>query len=572
MKKSVRKSRRHTRRTGRNSVRNKRNNYRKKTTRKKNTRKKTHRRHKKQMRGGAVPLPIGPASVPEVVRTLPMPRMYFGDRTAVAIGYHAIQDACKKRFESLTSDFNTRFSGLLDETSRMQQDLRKERAQIFRQAERQAELVRIEQDLSAPAFNTSMTDRTFDPPVPFTEEQVNATMAEGKLYDLFEQNLNCGLRRDQAPSEELGEILESNEQLISNYEEQVDRFALAEEEYEKAYQARMNFIQKQRKNTVAMKQAHQAALEFADELTGGITQMVKEEKHDMETDPESKQQIKADPALQQQLEADARLAQDIRDKLERRRSSRESRKVVQSDLSTGGGLMRSTMSRLVKQIVDKQNTGKHVSKVYLVKIPNKVGSWGIRANRLIKKYEAVSSYHVIVRKLEGATNEHALSHYAIEIPEYQGQDEILVGYPDLVASKVSGKSSSDGTPEKVYYLHVDRTALFANEPAKGERQNVCICSTPRDVASQQAARNGSKVTFTLVAVRDINEDEEILWCYGAEYENHRNYPTPCKGQTERDRSNRHLGDVEEKFKRSKESGGYPQAESQIMKRQKTTTE
>ena len=140
---------------------------------------------------------------------------------------------------------------------------------------------------------------------------------------------------------------------------------------------------------------------------------------------------------------------------------------------------------------------------------------GLYATAPIKR-NSVIAYYLTTLFLETLHNPHDIN-YAVSIH----------GHPSLIGDL---SRQSLPAPVRVRGRWVTYWGYFSNEPGAHERQNCKLDDAMTGpFARPKGARRlapGDFWRFKLVSITDISPGEEILWCYGTNYE--RDYASNCQ--------------------------------------------
>ena len=158
------------------------------------------------------------------------------------------------------------------------------------------------------------------------------------------------------------------------------------------------------------------------------------------------------------------------------------------------------MDTAKRQILERQKEWGGESKV-LVKRMKKPKEAGMMATRNIKKGEIIAYYPIVLIADPGSKTKDPLRNYFIEV-RYKGKQNKLVGKPDLAAV---AKKPTRGIPY---------TGLWSNEPYPTQTPNAEMVG--RDLT--RAPTVGDKIKYSLKATKTIHEGEEVMWCYGTEFD------------------------------------------------------
>ena len=158
------------------------------------------------------------------------------------------------------------------------------------------------------------------------------------------------------------------------------------------------------------------------------------------------------------------------------------------------------MNKAKKEILQRQQVWGNDSKV-LVKRMKPPKQAGMVATRLIKKGQTIAYYPIVLIADPGLQTTDPLRNYFIEV-RYQGRQNSLVGKPDLA---MVARSPTRGIPY---------TALWANEPYPMQVPNAEMVG--HELTRKPAV--GDKIKYSLKATKTIHEGEEVMWCYGTEFD------------------------------------------------------
>ena len=128
---------------------------------------------------------------------------------------------------------------------------------------------------------------------------------------------------------------------------------------------------------------------------------------------------------------------------------------------------------------------------------------GLFAQQFIANGGVIAYYPITVVDDPGPQTRDSLRDYFIDVQHANGKaSRYLTGRPDLPAI-----AAAPAAPQRIPY-----TGVFANEPGPKVPQNAQLVSGPRRKGHKLAA--GVKLTYRIVATRDIDANEEIFPCYG----------------------------------------------------------
>ena len=69
-------------------------------------------------------------------------------------------------------------------------------------------------------------------------------------------------------------------------------------------------------------------------------------------------------------------------------------------------------------------------------------------------------------------------------------------------------------------------AYFSNEPSMGQKENCTLkFKNILEETKKKKLKEGDFVVYPLIATSNIEKGDEIVWCYGSDYE--RDYKTIC---------------------------------------------
>ena len=161
-----------------------------------------------------------------------------------------------------------------------------------------------------------------------------------------------------------------------------------------------------------------------------------------------------------------------------------------------------TLATARRQLLVSQKGWKD-SKVYLKPMPAPKTT-GIVAGKDIKKGETIAYYPIVILEDPGSKpskRKFPLQDYFIEV-KYRGKSsKQFIGQPDL---KKAIQQPTRSIP------HI---GLWSNEPYPNETANARMEHT----SLKTPPRVGAKLAYSLKATRGIKKGEEVLWCYGTEF-------------------------------------------------------
>jgi len=135
---------------------------------------------------------------------------------------------------------------------------------------------------------------------------------------------------------------------------------------------------------------------------------------------------------------------------------------------------------------------------------------GLFAKKFIAPRTIVAYY---VTKIYGASRRSRYEvEYSVGIPKH----------PSLVGDLCDASLSS---PVRVNGRWVPLWAYFSNEPSPNESPNSKLFPAMTGRFAHSKAAVGERYRFKLVASKAIHPGEEIVWCYGDDYE--RSYASSC---------------------------------------------
>ena len=158
------------------------------------------------------------------------------------------------------------------------------------------------------------------------------------------------------------------------------------------------------------------------------------------------------------------------------------------------------MENAKKLILRRQKDWGGESKV-LVKRMKPPKQAGMIATRTIKKGETIAYYPIVLIADPGSKTKDPLRNYFIEV-RYKGKQNKLVGKPDLA---VVAKKPTRSIPY---------TGLWSNEPYPSQTPNAKMVGS--DLKRKPAV--GDKIKYSLKATKTIQKGEEVMWCYGTEFD------------------------------------------------------
>ena len=142
-------------------------------------------------------------------------------------------------------------------------------------------------------------------------------------------------------------------------------------------------------------------------------------------------------------------------------------------------------------------------KVYLKPMPAPKTT-GIVAAKNSKRGETIAYYPIVLLQDPGANpskRKFPLQDYFIEV-KYRGKSsKQFIGQPDL--RKAIQKPTRS----------IPHIGLWSNEPYPREKSNAAM----EYKSLTKPARVGGKLSYSLKATRGIKKGEEVLWCYGTEF-------------------------------------------------------
>ena len=160
------------------------------------------------------------------------------------------------------------------------------------------------------------------------------------------------------------------------------------------------------------------------------------------------------------------------------------------------------MNAIRKRVTKAQGKPGYRAKVR-VKGHARVQGAGLFAQQFIANGGVIAYYPITVVTDPGPHTRDSLRDYFIDVQHANGKaSRYLTGRPDLPAI-----AAAPAAPHRIPY-----TGVFANEPGPKVPQNAQLVSGPRRKGHKLAA--GVKLTYRLVATRDIDANEEIFPCYG----------------------------------------------------------
>ena len=145
---------------------------------------------------------------------------------------------------------------------------------------------------------------------------------------------------------------------------------------------------------------------------------------------------------------------------------------------------------------------------------------GLFTTKVITKGEIVAFYKCIIVSENNITE----SQYNLWLTTRDGYQSRLIGAP-------YGGSVPPPSNNIPYWAH------FANEPSKGTCNAILYFDHKANFSKFRHAdgrvgrkklKPGETYQFILEASREIQVDDEIVWCYGSDY--NRDYVTSCKCQ------------------------------------------
>ena len=150
------------------------------------------------------------------------------------------------------------------------------------------------------------------------------------------------------------------------------------------------------------------------------------------------------------------------------------------------------------------------AKVKLKTIPGIKGA-GLFASVDIKEGETIAYYPVVLIEDPGEKTRNALRNYFIEV-KYLKKQIALVGKPDLKAAI------------KPPTRKIPHSGLWSNEPFPKEKPNAEM----QGRTLKTKPKVGDKLSYSLKATRNIRKGDEILWCYGSQFDRGKPpYKTGC---------------------------------------------
>ena len=114
---------------------------------------------------------------------------------------------------------------------------------------------------------------------------------------------------------------------------------------------------------------------------------------------------------------------------------------------------------------------------------------------------ALAYYPIVLIADPGSKTKDPLRNYFIEV-RYKGKQNKLLGKPELAAV---AKKPTRGIPY---------TGLWSNEPYPTQTPNAEMVG--RDLTREPTV--GDKIKYSLKATKTIREGEEVMWCYGTEFD------------------------------------------------------
>lgn len=140
---------------------------------------------------------------------------------------------------------------------------------------------------------------------------------------------------------------------------------------------------------------------------------------------------------------------------------------------------------------------------------------GVFATKKIKKGETIAYYRIKVFKTKGYESPTDFV-YSFEVYKKNGTEyKTLIGdiYRGSFINPKLDKTSEEGT-------YITYWGPFLNEPnkSKGEKINAEVELNLKDqYKDKKTTQVGDIITYSIVATRDIEPGEELMWYYGSQY-------------------------------------------------------
>ena len=161
-----------------------------------------------------------------------------------------------------------------------------------------------------------------------------------------------------------------------------------------------------------------------------------------------------------------------------------------------------TLATAKRKLLASQKSWKD-SKVYL-KPMDAPKTTGIVAGKDIKAGETIAYYPIVILEDPGpkpSKRKFPLQDYFIEV-KYRGKSSAkYIGQPDLKRAIQKPTKS------------IPHIGLWSNEPYPGEKANARM----EYKSLTKPPRVGGKLSYSLKATRLIKKGQEVLWCYGTEF-------------------------------------------------------
>ena len=173
--------------------------------------------------------------------------------------------------------------------------------------------------------------------------------------------------------------------------------------------------------------------------------------------------------------------------------------------------MKKEFKKLLDINIIKKNTD-NINKLKVTLKKNKIKGAGLYASKPIKKGSVIAYYKMKVfeyNKYKSPTGEV----YTFDVYKKNGNTD-----KKLIADLYEGSIDKPFRGKPLW-------AFFSNEPDAGKPENAHIYEdNKKNFRNRDKLYPGDIVVYKLVAVKNINSGEEVVWCYGDSYV--RNYSVP----------------------------------------------
>ena len=144
---------------------------------------------------------------------------------------------------------------------------------------------------------------------------------------------------------------------------------------------------------------------------------------------------------------------------------------------------------------------------------------GLYSTKLIKKGSVITLYPLIIHKDTSKNKYKSLTKCIYCFTLYSNNGEEINNLIGDVDNSIF-KPTKIGNKILPYWGH------FANEPDKNSKANSKInINTRENYKNRKVLKVGDKLTYKLIATKNIKPNTEITWCYGNSY--NRDYETSC---------------------------------------------